>query len=374
MTQQRIRVAIIVHGGIGTGEHAQGFPALERLVNGLSDEFEITVYSQWKFNPLYKNEGIGLRSPSSSVSTGIIRWILLSALVIRDHRKGPFQLIFSFWGYPAGLITVGLSKLLGTKSGICLMGSDSASVPQIGFGILHRLIPSRLAKWAYSHASLLLAMSRWQVKVLRAFGFDMPVTVVPWGADRRLFHRRSARIADGTLHLLYVAHLSPVKDPSTMVRAFALIHEDRPSVLHVIGEDLMKGRIQHLCKELAIADRITFGGLVAYNQMPAKYQWADVLLVTSLSEGYAMAVAEAAASGVLIAGTNVGLVSDFGEQMAVIAEPGDHKSLARNLLKALDDPEGYAHRITKAYEWAELHDLDYTIKSYKTLFQELTLR
>lgn len=364
------RVAILIHGGIGTGPYGQGFPPLELLINGLANSFEITIYSQHPYHPEYRNVFVRLRTASGQWANGRIRWILLLGTLIQDHRHSPYHLIFSFWGYPAGVMAVFLSKFLRARSGICLMGADSATVPEIGFGIMHKPFAGRIARFAYDHCSLLMCMSQWQKEILHHNGWRLPVEVVPWGPDTSIFYP-GIRKHDNVIHILHVAHLTPVKDPYTLLKAFALISAARPAVLRIVGEDLMQGRIQEWIQELFIGGDVQILGARPYNEMSEHYQWADILLQTSVSEGFATCVVEAFAAGIPVAGTRVGILADLGEQFAVLADPGDHEKLATGVLSLLNDEERRITQINRALDWVQVHNLSSTIEKYKALWYEV---
>src|SRR5689334_5481500 len=96
------RIAVWMHGGIGTGHFSQGYPALEKLLIGLSSTFEIVIYSQFAINKDYRSSEFSIRSAPVSVKLGFVRWFYLMIYFLLDHRKNKFDLLFAFWGYPAG--------------------------------------------------------------------------------------------------------------------------------------------------------------------------------------------------------------------------------------------------------------------------------
>jgi glycosyltransferase involved in cell wall biosynthesis len=85
-----------------------------------------------------------------------------------------------------------------------------------------------------------------------------------------------------------------------------------------------------------------------------------------LSEGQNLALAEAAASGVLMAGTKVGLLYDLDDTYAIRVDIGDYHALATHVLKEVNDPEKWDFKIHRAREWVEQHSLDWTVEQLKT--------
>jgi len=357
------RIAVWMHGGIGTGHFSQGYPALEKLLVGLSLSFEIVVYSRFPVNKDYHSSNFTIRSAPTNVKSIIARWFYMVTYFIKDHRNNKYDLLFAFWGYPAGFITTSLSKLVGIPCAVYLLGSDSFGITSINFGVLHKPVLKKIALWTYKHTSLLLGISEFQKKSLATHG-TTNVTIIPWGIDRASYKFMNKK-RGSTLHIIHVGHLTPVKDQVTLIKAFALIAKQRSAELRIFGEDFLDGAIQELCKELGVEKQVQFLDVTPYQQMPEQYAWADLMLHTSLVEGQSMALTEAAASGVLLAGTNVGLLHDLGEDCGIIVEPGDFETLSSKVLNLLEDNKTWDQKIQNARQWAETHDLTWTINELR---------
>lgn len=357
-------MAVWVHGGVGTGHFSQGYPPLEKLLIGMAPFYDIVVYSQSAIRKDYRSPFFQLFSAPEKIRGGLLRWFYLFARFFKDHRKKKIDLIFGFWGYPAGFLATCLSKVTGVPCSVYVLGSDSAGIPSVNFGIFHKPLPRSLALWTYRNCNLLFAISEFQRKQLIKYGVAKPITVIPWGVDTALYHF-SEKERRSVLRIIHVGHLTPVKDQSTLLRAVALINEKHPVELKLFGVDCMNGAIQNLSRELGVGDKVAFQDMIPYDQMPDQYAWADVMLHTSLSEGQSMALTEGAATGVLLAGTNVGLLFDLGNDCGICVEVGDFKSLASNVLKILRDEDDWNRRVQNAKKWSESHDLTWTVNTLK---------
>jgi glycosyltransferase involved in cell wall biosynthesis len=364
------RIAIWIYGGIGTGHFAQGYPMLEKLIEHLSDTFEIVVYSASLPAQGFNNERFSIRSAPASVKMGLLRWFYLTRYFVGDHRKEKFNLVFGFWGYPSGVLVTFLGKMLKIQSAIYLLGSDSAGIPSIDFGIMHKPLLSRLAKWAYQRATMVLAISKFQKDTLACYGVTRLIHVIPWGADASSY-RFKPKTRNGELHVIHVGHLTPVKDQATLLKAFALLLEQHPAKLKIFGVDCLNGKMQGLCAELKIDKHVEFLDMIPYHQMPEQYSWADVMFHTSVSEGQSMALTEAAACGVLLAGTRVGLLYDLGEHYGITVEKGDYQGLSNQVLAILQRPEEWERKIKAARQWSQDHDLTWTVSELKKVLQAL---
>jgi glycosyltransferase involved in cell wall biosynthesis len=364
------KMAVWMYGGIGTGHFSQGYPMLEKLLVGLSCSFEVVVYSKFPTNKDYHTSNFKIRSAPTNIKWTSIRWLCLITYFLKDHRHHKFHLLFAFWGYPSGFLATCLSKVFKIPCAVYLLGSDIAGIASINFGILHRPILRRLALWAYNRASLLLTISDYQKSQLKRYEVLKGITI-PWGTEITEY-KFIAKKPGSTLHIIHVGHLAPVKDQITLIKTFALIERQYPAELRIFGEDFLNGAIQKLCKELNIEGRVQFFGVVPYHQMPEEYAWADLMLHTSLSEGQSMALTEAAATGVLLAGTNVGLLYDLGEDCGLTVEAGDFGGLAEKVLNTLNDPQSWDLKTQRAREWAVSHDLSWTIHELELRLKSLT--
>jgi glycosyltransferase involved in cell wall biosynthesis len=157
-----------------------------------------------------------------------------------------------------------------------------------------------------------------------------------------------------------------------LIKAFDLILKRQRGVLHVFGTDCMNGAIQRLCAELGIDQHVKFLDVVPYHEMPQHYAWADIMLHTSLSEGQSMALTEAAACGVLMAGTKVGLLHDLDDQYGITIDTGDYETLAKKVLETIEQPDLWQKKIMAARQWSAMHDLSWTVAQLERLLNEVS--
>lgn len=364
------KVAIWMHGGIGNGDYSQGYPMLEKIVDRLCDEFEIVVYSHTPPNVGYVNDRIPLKFPPRSVKSGKIGWLYLLYFFIKDHRKKKFDCLIAFWGYPTGFFAALITKVFGVPSIVSVLGADSSSIKSINYGIFHRRYPRMIATWSYQNCSVLLAISEFQANRLKSFGITRDIRVIPWGADAMMY-RFTQKPKNEILQVIHVGHINPVKDQYTLLRAFSLIRKNRKAKLSIYGIDTMDGAIHKFSQELGVESDVEFCNVVPYYEMPGHYKKANVMLHTSLSEGQCMALTEAAACGVLMAGTRVGILYDLGKEYGVVVEVGDHEGLANGVLSLIDNTAECERRLENARVWSEQHDMEWTLKQLSALLQTI---
>lgn len=365
-------IAVWLYGGIGTGNFSQGQPVLEKLVRELCHDFEITVYSRSLINEDFAPEGYRLKCAPRWVHRDFFRWMWLVFHFLSDHCRKKYKAVIAFWGFPGGFIATILAKILGLPSMINLQGGDCIGIPSLNYGIMHRPWLRRMALWAYQRSTVLTTLTFFQRDLVTRQGVKRPVSVIPFGADRMLFGNL-ARVtkANKPLHFLHVANYNPIKDTPTLLRTFSVIHQQKECHLRIVGGGYEQSGYLQLCIELGIESHVEFIGPVAYQDIHRHFEWADFFLHTSLYEGQGIVVAEAAMSGVLIAGTAVGLISDLGDQAAILVQPGDYSSLADKLLQVIRSLESGVRMIAAAHAWAVEHDFRWTVSKFREIIDEI---
>jgi len=141
--------------------------------------------------------------------------------------------------------------------------------------------------------------------------------------------------------IVSVGRLSIEKAQWHLIKAFSVISNDFPLLeLVVIGEGKLKGKLQKLARNLGVSERIKFKGFV---NNPHKYiKHAELLVMTSLYEGFPMVAIEAMAIGVPV------LASDF-------------KSGAREIIapeKEIDEKLDYQSGFSYGYLIPDFANLD----------------
>jgi glycosyltransferase involved in cell wall biosynthesis len=358
------RVAIFLIGGIGGGIASQGFPAIAKITDGLAQSFDVDVFSLVPPDAGFRPTTYGMFSSATWLRGSRLRklrWASLASRFLSAHRRRPYDLLMSFWGYPVGTFMLALAALVRRPSVVTILGAEAASVPSIGYGHLRQPVTRRLVVATCARASAVVVVSQHQKEVLRRAGLRREdLEVIPFGMDRALFtfERRSL---SPPLKLLHVANLTAVKDQATLLRGFALLRQQLKAKMRIVGPDHLDGKLQKLAAELGIEDDVEFVGPLPYAAIPAQYRWADMFVLTSLSESQNNALMEAAMSGVLQVTTPVGHINDLGDEIAVVARTGDPVDLAAKIAAALGDQAGWERRVVRARAWAESHDLRWTI-------------
>lgn len=186
-----------------------------------------------------------------------------------------------------------------------------------------------------------------------------PVGAFDLGTDPVKFHptrdtgslRAKWGVGDGPL-LITVARLVPHKGQDSAIRAVAALQNEFPTLRYVmVGEGHYEQNLHELARELGVADRVIFAGLLTDDEIPEAY--ATSMLYVGLSridreinvEGFGISFLEAAASGIpSVAGDSGGVRSAVRDsETGIVVPPTDIPSIAAAIASLLRNwPRGVA--------------------------------
>ncbi len=149
----------------------------------------------------------------------------------------------------------------------------------------------------------------------------------------------------------WVGRIDPIKDLETLLRAFALVHQDMPEArLRLFGSP-PKGRepylqsCQALAADLGIGKVTTFEGRV--ENIRDAYDAGRIVVLSSVSEGFPYSLIEAMACGRTCVATDVGGVTEAVGDTGLVVPPRSPEPMARACLTLLRDT-GLRHRLGAA--------------------------
>jgi glycosyltransferase involved in cell wall biosynthesis len=279
-------------------------------------------------------------------------------------------------------LVTGLPLARALRKPIVMKVSGSGVIPLMQRSRMGRLELRWLRKWA----ARLLILNPGMVKETKAAGFDTrQVSWMPNPVDTEEFRpgtaaeitelRRRYAINAHAVVALYVGRLAPEKGLVELVRGFA---RAAPCVaaaqLVLVGDGPTRPELEKLAGDLAIADRVRFVGRVPASEVPLWLRAADVFCLTSPSEGFPCALAEAMAAGLpsvvsRIPG-NVQLIEDGTHGLT--APLDEAASISDALVRLLRDPalrqamgQAARRRVLDRYS------TDKVLERYEQLFAEL---
>ena len=192
-------------------------------------------------------------------------------------------------------------------------------------------------------------------------------------AEARTRVRAELDISHDQPLLLQVARFHPVKDHTTAVHALATVIESKPNtILAFAGDGQLRHDTESLAQNLGVSQNVRFLGI--RHDIAPLMMAADVLLLTSLSEGLSVTLLEAMAARLPIIATDVGGNGEvvIHGQTGLLSPRGQPAALAEHVILLLNEPGRRDHmgqmgreRFDRHFTQQRMHD------AYRQLYQEM---
>lgn len=166
---------------------------------------------------------------------------------------------------------------------------------------------------------LVISPSQGMEKVLRGYGVENHIEVVPNGVDLTRFHNAEPLSRDDfgftreDILLVYAGRLAPEKNLEFLIQAFSGVTHIVPNVRLLIvggGQKDFEEEIKSVPKEYGVQDSVHFVGLIPYDQLPSYLSMCDVFVTASVTEVHPLSVIEAMGTGLPIMGIDSPGVGD----------------------------------------------------------------
>jgi glycosyltransferase involved in cell wall biosynthesis len=199
-----------------------------------------------------------------------------------------------------------------------------------------------LSSAVYSEASVIRPASdfnqRWQI---RNGAEPERIDTIYNGIDVTAFPVDATEPSVPTIS--WLGRIDPLKDLETLIRAFGIVRQALPdSRLRLFGtapagNESYLATCRSLVDKLGLRAAVTFEGRVAD---PADaYRAGNVVVLSSISEGFPYTLIEAMASGKATVATRVGGVREAVGDAGLVVMPRDHQAMAKACLRLLADPD-----------------------------------
>lgn len=172
--------------------------------------------------------------------------------------------------------------------------------------------------------------------------FDIPrerLRVVYNGIDTSIFHppQKNRRVENRLLTV--TSGNIAVKGLNYLLEAVAVLRQQHPVELVVIGKGADNPNVQKLVSNLGIKDYVKFTGEVSTEELAKQYRSAAVVVVPSTYEGFGLPAAEAMACGAPVVATTAGALPEVVADAGLLVPPGDVKALVDSISALLHNKE-----------------------------------
>jgi glycosyltransferase involved in cell wall biosynthesis len=265
-------------------------------------------------------------------------------------RDGNYDAVLCFVGYVRATFWIAWRAAKSSKSAF-LFGTDTNTLaPRDGRrwkSAVKKILWPRL----FRLADQVIVPSSGARDLMLALGLPAErVTLTPYSVDNDWWMRHSAGVDRAAVRaswgasasdavILFCAKLQPWKRPGDLLCAFAEAKLSS-ALLVIAGEGPLRAELESQAAALGVAARVRFLGFVNQSQLPAVYTAADLMVLPSEYEPFAVVVNEAMYCGCPVAASDhVGAARDLvvPVRKEFVYSCGDISALASLLKDALAD-------------------------------------
>ena len=299
----------------------------------------------------------------------VLKWLWNAGAQLKQLlSKNQYDVAHAFFGFPTGWLTYRCRTQLPYI--ISLRGSD---VP--GYNVRLKLdyyLLKGLFHKIWQNAAAVIANSKGLAELAKQFEPSLDIGVICNGIDTDTFSPPCDRSLDGRVKLLTVCRLIARKRIHILIDTVHLLKQrDINAELNIVGEGNLLNELKARVRQLNLADRVKFMGLVEYDRIPSVYRQNHLFLMSSEHEGMSNAMLEAMACGLPVVssaceGTEE-LVSNNG-RIVPIATAEKFAEVISEIVKATDQ---YTHMAEESRNIAEQFSWASSAQDYIDLYRKI---
>jgi len=223
-------------------------------------------------------------------SSGAFLYASLRSKIRELHQSQPIDLIHAHAALPCGRTAMLLSQELRIPFVVTVHGLDVFFDVQVG-GYAGRRC-RRIAHSVYQTAARVICISTKVADALTSSGLSANVKVIHNGVDPARFS--PGHSVPGHPKILSIGNLIPIKGHELLLRAFARLHEQHPTVsCDIIGDGPELSYLTRLAEELKVAGRVRFLGRQTRERVADAMQRCTIFALPSSYEGLGCVYLEA---------------------------------------------------------------------------------
>jgi N-acetyl-alpha-D-glucosaminyl L-malate synthase BshA len=235
-----------------------------------------------------------------------------------------------------------------------------------------------ITKFSIERSDRVTAVSRYlKEETVRAFGCTgCQVDVIYNFIDPTLYDRARYSAAlrqqwnGGRRVLMHVSNFRPVKRVRDVVRIFARVTREVPSVLVMVGDGPDRVEAQEEAVSLGVEHDVHFLGKI--DAVAPLLAVADLFLLPSQSESFGLSALEALASGVPVIGSDAGGIPEVVRdgETGVLLPVGEVEAMSRAAIEILSDADRWRAMSEAGAADARLRfSRDQIVAQYESLYR-----
>jgi alpha-1,3-rhamnosyl/mannosyltransferase len=226
--------------------------------------------------------------------------------------------------------------------------------PEIHSGALPRGVNQMLMRNAVRHAERIITPSRaTALAVKQSFPRSADrVLSIPEAADDRFTSRRNPdaeaawqmRLGIRPPYVFYLGQWKAYKNLPVLLEAFARVHRTHPNgQLVIAGDDPRHPEVRERAAALPKGS-VVLPGRLPESAVPDLYRGAATVVLPSRAEGFGLPVIEAMACGVPVICSDLPVLREIADGVAVFCDPNDPAAFADAIGTMLDAPGNAGRR------------------------------
>lgn len=257
----------------------------------------------------------------------------------------------------------------------------------VGRGYLQRFL--RDMPLIVSNSKIILTVSEYSKRdIMKFFPFvnEEKIFVTPLAANKSYKPLNKSNCVEyiknkysiSSPFLLYIGGFSTRKNVKELIIAFSKIHKSlkKDYKLVLCGSIKDEGvKLQDLCKELLIDDKIIFTGFIPDDELPLFYNAAELFVYPSLYEGFGLPPLEAMSCATPVITSNSTSIPEVTKDCAILIDPFNKDELASSILNLLNSESLLQEYSQKGYK----NSLNFTwkntaiatLKAYEHAFENI---
>ncbi len=209
------------------------------------------------------------------------------------------------------------------------------------------------------------------------FGTDREIHVIPnfIESSEQLeevdFTKRRLYASDSERIICHISNFRKVKRVKDVMKIFAKVNSQIPSVLLLVGDGPQRNSLEKLCRELDLCSRVIFLGKLQDTARVLKL--ADLFILPSETESFGLAALEAMAMGVPVISSNTGGIPEVNihGETGYLSDVGDVKEMSENAFRILEKDEVLKQFKDRAHKRSAYFSLSKVVPMYEKLYLEV---
>lgn len=171
--------------------------------------------------------------------------------------------------------------------------------------------------------------------------------------------------------LCHISNFRKVKRVEDVLRVFQKVNEKIPSRVLLVGDGPERYRLEEICREIGLCERVIFLGKVQKTQEVLNI--SDLFVLPSETESFGLAALEAMAMGVPVISSNTGGIPEVNVNgvTGYLSDVGDVEDMAKNAISILEDAETLKTFQSNARNRAKDFNIESVVAKYEEVYTSL---